>query len=58
MNYFLFGSGRGPLTLLGRVRDLLELLAAELLIGLGLEDVSVLGPGLVQRFVGILVVHQ
>lgn len=57
-NYFLFGSERKVPTLFGRVWDFLKLLAAELLIGLSLQDISVLGPGLVQSFVGILVVHQ
>lgn len=47
-----------PPTLLGRVGDLLKLLAAELLIGLSLQDVPVLGSGLVQSLVGIFVVHK
>lgn len=33
-------------------------MAAELLIGLGLQDIPVLGTGLVQGLVGVLVVHQ
>lgn len=33
-------------------------MAAELLIGLGLQDIPVLGAGLVQGLVGVLVVHQ
>lgn len=46
------------LTLLGRLRDLLKLVAAELLAGLGLQDVPVLGSSFVQSLVGVLIVHQ
>lgn len=46
------------LTLLGRLRDLLELVAAELLAGLGLQDVPVLGSSFVQSLVGVFIVHQ
>lgn len=33
-------------------------MAAELLAGLSLEDVPVLGPGFVQSLIGILIVDQ
>lgn len=45
-------------TLFGRLRDLLELVAAELLAGLCLQDVSVLGPSFIQSLVSVLIVHQ
>lgn len=38
--------------------DLLKLVAAELLAGLGLQDVSVLGSSFIQSLVGVLIVHQ
>lgn len=45
-------------TLLGGLGDLLKLVAAELLAGLGLQDVSVFGPSFVQSLVCVLIVHQ
>lgn len=46
------------LTLLGGLGDLLELVAAELLRGLCLQDVSVFGSSFIQSLVCVLIVHQ
>lgn len=55
---FWSGLDLNVLTLFGRLGDVLKLVAAELLAGLGLQDVSVLRSSFVQSLVSILVVHQ
>lgn len=46
------------LTLLGRIRETLEALTAELLVALSCAHLPILGAGLIQCLVGILVVRQ